>query len=529
MPDHPQYRGIASLLLLCALLGTVTLLAGNVLFAPLNQDEGWYLMAAREVSNGSQPFIDFATTQGPVLPYVYAVFQPIIEYFGLLGGRLITVGFAVLTLLNALLCVRQQAEGREAKCWASILLVIFLGINCFHAQYTTTVKTYGLAGWLLVLAFLSLIRLYSTQRTLWAILAGILIALAAGTRLSLGAAFVPVGLSLLFQRDRAGKLAWLYFGAAGLAGLALVFGPFLLTASEQVRFGLLEFHGARTVENFLLMKAGFASRFVQSYFVLSMVALALILRRFPGRCPICACLWWTVALISLVHVMAPFPYDDYQTAVMPLLAIVCATAVTRSLPSKLMPSVTSFVLLASLAAAGASPVLQDWFVIRQDRIWFETKTQSDLQTLQKTAQSIRSQYPDMNTLLTQDLYLAIEGGWDVPDGFEMGPFSFAPELSRERAETLHLMNIPLLSDFFDQKTLPEVAAISGYGFNINAPSIQEISPAARQEVQRLLQRHYQFLDVCEDFGQQHSLLELYVRKDLGVITTAKRPPFRLWP
>ena len=523
MSDKLHHRGIASLLLLCALLGSAALLAGNVLFAPLNQDEGWYLMAAREVSTGSQPFIDFATTQGPVLPYVYAAFQPLIEHYGLLGGRMITAGFALLTLLNALLCVRQQAEGRDAKRWASVLLVIFIGINCFHAQYTTTVKTYGLAGCLLVLAFLSLIRLYSTQRTLWAILAGILIALAAGTRLSLGAAFVPVGLSLLFQRDRAGKLAWLYFGTAGLAG------PFLLTASEQVHFGLLEFHGARCVENPLLMKAGFVSRFVQSYFVLSMVALALVLRRFPGRCPICACLWWTVALISLVHVIAPFPYDDYQTAVIPLLAIVCSTAVTRSLPTTSFPTVTSFVLLASLAAAGASPVLQDWFVIRQDRIWFQTKTQSDLHRLRDTAKSIRAHYPDMDTLLTQDLYLAIEGGWDVPNGFEMGPFSFAPELSRERAETLHLMNIPLLSTFLDQSDLPELAAISGYGFNINAPSIQEISPAARQEVQRLIQRHYQFLDAHEDFGQQHTRLEIYVRKDLGGVTTAKRPPLRPWP
>ena len=39
----------------------------------LNQDEGWYLYAARLVGEGKLPYRDFFFTQGPVLPFIYSV------------------------------------------------------------------------------------------------------------------------------------------------------------------------------------------------------------------------------------------------------------------------------------------------------------------------------------------------------------------------------------------------------------------------------------------------------------------------
>ncbi|NLB56843.1 MAG: hypothetical protein GX811_13975, partial [Lentisphaerae bacterium] len=60
---------------LIAVILTVVLLALNIYLGDLNQDEGWYLYAADKVVAGEMPYKDFAYTQGPVMPYVYALAQ----------------------------------------------------------------------------------------------------------------------------------------------------------------------------------------------------------------------------------------------------------------------------------------------------------------------------------------------------------------------------------------------------------------------------------------------------------------------
>ena len=76
---------------LAVLLASLNLVHGN-----LNQDEGWYLYAAKMVNEGAIPYVDFAFTQGPVLPYVYSMLHPVIDALGVAGGRLLTTWFGVL-------------------------------------------------------------------------------------------------------------------------------------------------------------------------------------------------------------------------------------------------------------------------------------------------------------------------------------------------------------------------------------------------------------------------------------------------
>ena len=73
-----------------AVVAAVILSAANLYLGDLNQDEGWYLYAAQLIASGQWPYVDFAFTQGPVMPLVYALFKPIITAGGLAGGRMIT-------------------------------------------------------------------------------------------------------------------------------------------------------------------------------------------------------------------------------------------------------------------------------------------------------------------------------------------------------------------------------------------------------------------------------------------------------
>ena len=66
--------------MLLAWLAAALLAAVNVWFGPLNADEGWYLLAAQNVSRGMVPYRDFLYTQGPVLPFVYGAFGSMQTY-----------------------------------------------------------------------------------------------------------------------------------------------------------------------------------------------------------------------------------------------------------------------------------------------------------------------------------------------------------------------------------------------------------------------------------------------------------------
>ena len=122
----------------CALLYAANLLLGN-----LNQDEGWYLYTAGLVAEGQLPFRDFAYTQGPIMAAVYAVANPIIERFGVAGGRALTVCFALCALFLSAACAKRLAPSGWRTA-ATLLCVILLGINVYHSYYTTVVKTYAL-------------------------------------------------------------------------------------------------------------------------------------------------------------------------------------------------------------------------------------------------------------------------------------------------------------------------------------------------------------------------------------------------
>ena len=91
MAKRPWFR-----LFLLAFAAAAALAAVNVWFGPLNQDEGWYLLAAQNVSRGMTPYRDFLYTQGPVLPYAYGWIAGAWSDAGVLGGRLVTAVFGLL-------------------------------------------------------------------------------------------------------------------------------------------------------------------------------------------------------------------------------------------------------------------------------------------------------------------------------------------------------------------------------------------------------------------------------------------------
>lgn len=520
--------------LAAAVLAALCLYAFAAWFGNLNQDEGWYLYAARRVSEGAVPYRDFFFTQGPVMPYVYGLLAKLWVPAGILGGRLVTVFFGLLgCVLTALLARRAVPSQRAAE--AGVLAFALTACNLYHVYFTTIPKTYALASCLVMAGYLTLSLCLSRRKKtrsllscMWAAPAGLLVALAAGARLSLGALLPVTALWLLVTHRKTGS-AFFWFSIGGALGLGVVYGPTLLAAREPYLFAQ-SFHVARGGRDVFFM-AGSLARTMRAYWPLCLLGAALVIfRLFRGRAAaetaplqepsgityrglVWPSLWLCAFLgVFVVQLVSPYPYDDYQVPVMGLLAAALAGWVANSTSSgSLRGCLCLFWVSASLLGTVGSPLAQEWLVVRQDRFWAVRKPVSDLAQLRQTARDVRALADGDPLLLTQDVYLAVEAGMRVPDGLEMGPFSYFPCLSDADAARFHVMNKTRLADLL--ASAPSgVAAFSGYGLAIRSPVMDAVPPEDVQMFLSVLGRNYDRVQEVPDFGQQATTLQIFKRR-----------------
>lgn len=505
-----------------AVVGWFALAAANLLFGELNQDEGWYLYAARLVADGQLPFRDFAFTQGPMLPLVYGLANPLIEGLGVGGGRLLTalLGLAA-ALAAAAFAARIAPEGRKDV--AALLAFILIALNVYHSYFTTVVKTYSLCALFLAKGFLAVWLAREKRASGWYAWAGVVFAAAAATRITAGLALATVGLCLLCHRKTLGERAWIAFGLGGAAGLALLLGSFYARAPESFRFFLLDFHAHRSAGgafSALAFKLGMVSRVTQAYFVAVALGAGLVVARAAGvargegpRDCLVVTAWLTLAGIALVQAAAPFPYDDYQVPLFPLFAALLAAALFRLPALGRAPAASAALWLAALisgASAISSPINQSWLIVGRDRIWWTMRDTPALLQLRDVARAVREQSNGASELLTQDTYLAVEAGLRVPRGWEMGVFSYYPDWPRDRAERLGVVNREMLREQLAASPA-RVAALSDYAFSIASPAVEPVSDAERQELLAQVEARFTMLDHVPHFGQGNTTLRLYVR------------------
>lgn len=524
---------------------SLLLSAANLLLGNLNQDEGWYLYAAGQVAAGKMLYRDFMFTQGPGLPVVYGLLFPVIGKFGVAGGRLITA----LLGLGSAGCAAWLAGRAGSKHWKPVALSAFIltGVNVYQSYFATIVKTYSLCAFFLTIGFVALSYTNSRRGRSAAFRGGSLLALAACTRLSAGIVLPVAGLWLLCNRKKVAPHSWIAFGIGSGLTLLAGLGTFFTLAPENTWFALFGYHAGRSPGGLAAqaaLKAGFISRFVQAYFVFAAGCVpAFFFRTHMGSAgrhnferlgpntrprltelireanrqespfhhSFISLLWIAGAAITLVHFSAPFPYDDYQVIVYPLLAAALAATLVPRCSEKHLKRAVSVLLLICTAASFSSPLNQEWLIRGRDRIWWKFKKIPDLIELQNVGARIREQLGDDGLLLTQDTYLAIEAGAQVPHGMEMGPFCYYPDMSRERAEKLNLLNTKMMLEVFEKARAP-IAAFSGYGLSIASPQIAEILPGERKKLRTALETTYIKTAEFPNFGQAHTTLEIFERK-----------------
>ena len=510
--------------LLLAMPAGLSLYAFAAVFGNLNQDEGWYLYAAQRVSEGAMPYRDFFFTQGPVMPYVYGALEQVWSPMGVLGGRLLTVFFGVFSCIATAFLAR-CAVPRDRAFATTVMGGALACCNVYHVYFTTIPKTYALASCLIMVGYVLLAvgARGHTKYPAWvlvtsSLVSGILIALAAGTRLSMGMLLPITAVAMMITWRQTGR-TWLWFSIGGALGLAGVYLPAVLLARDEFIFAQT-FHAARGGRD-LFFILGSVSRIVRFYLPVAMLASALIVFQvFRSKHAVHSKTrprlndWpfiWCIAFLGVfvVQLLSPYPYDDYQVPVMGLLIAAVVGWVMQVVPEGLCGRVCLFVTVLSLGATFGSALPQEWLVARQDRFWAIKKTQPDVLKLR----AVVAEYfvKDNNQIFTQDIYLAVESGKKVPQGLEMGPFCYFPGLSDADAAKYHVMNKARMLEVLNLSPC-SMAAVSGYGFAVRSPVMDEVPVEDQKLFREALLRNFTLTKTVEAFGQNSTTLEIYSRK-----------------
>ena len=309
---------------------------------------------------------------------------------------------------------------------AAVVVFALLACNLYHLYFNTIPKTYALGGLFLMAGLLLIVRgleAGGTKGGACLFTGGLSLAFATGTRISLLLILPVVGVTLLV-RFRTFKWSFAWYGFGGATGLLLTYGVFTLDA-DSLR-GLLaaqSYHAARGgFDPFFVI--GSVSRLVRGYLALgaAFFAAVCLCARGEASCEeepergreVARTMFWILGLgfaaVFALQLSAPFPYDDYQVPIMGMLTVLVAAWLVRRLPDGDAWRVGAawFVVLTASAISFASPLLQEWAAYSNDRFWSQKKEMTELAKLRAVGRKIEALDPGGDTLLTQDLYLAVE-------------------------------------------------------------------------------------------------------------------------
>jgi hypothetical protein len=333
---------------LCALALLGASVGAMAFFRLIDGDEGFFLVAARLVAEGQRPYHDFFFIHAPMVPYVYGALF-----------RLVGSGWYVARALTGLIAVAsgllvhdhlQRTTGKAR--WALLGTALFAGSGMVLG-WMTTAKTLGLSALFLVAGTCVLTR--GGRRA--SVVAGLLLGLAASTRLYLGATLLCAAVYLLRRergrRARLREVALLSLG--GLAGLA----PLLLNLVRDPAafwFGTVQYHALRdlrhagaigdwpqkwaTLFSVLGMRSPDGTGSLQ-LLALVTAGVATLAARFTPRNSLFSYAWITLVVVSLL----PTPsYQQYFCLVVPFAVVEAVTFLSLASGERLWPLIGAGML-----------------------------------------------------------------------------------------------------------------------------------------------------------------------------------------
>ena len=410
-----------SRLAIASFLGHFVMAMWFVERAEMNADEGWYLYAARAISMGQIPYLEFSFFQAPVYPRVMA---------GLVDsgpGVVIAARWWSWVMLLVATGVTALAARRIAGPTGAAVAMISVGLHPLVVGTAILAKPYALT---LLLMSTGLFLLLGKQgKSLRMVLGFVLLTLAAGTRISLFAFTVPL---VLAQRGRNA-----IFAVVGVACGSLLLMPSLQVVPVSVLWEqLVAFHVADGGQ--FLQRLAWVIHIFTVWFV-------FWCGFWRGRSPIpglkVACLLGVVA-----HGVPAQLHVEHLVVLAPPMALLLTACWAHTL-TRMKPLVLGFAVMLVSVGSAARFVHLD----------------SDTSTVEQNMEIgrwLQSKVPEGQAILTKQVALAVEADRDVVEGLEMGRFG---EIERKKVLgmlTMGVGGVAFTPGDFDPNVRSEIASWS---------------------------------------------------------------------
>ncbi len=311
----------------------------------VDPDEGYFLYAARLVSEGRVPYRDFFFPQMPLIPYLWGGMHALLGGSLWLSGRVLAAGCAALTAMIFWLLLRRRVNGRLA---AGLLFFFYLASD-IGLEWSVTVKTFMPSTLFLLAGLWALpaeVNELTASKAGWRLLlAGLLAGCAMLTRLTVLPALAALALGLLLQPKHHWRmLAWWLVGLVpALVCIACFWrlDPHAFVYDNWIYHSLGEplTPGERWSQNFKVMAEKIYSS--PTWFIPLAAAAAQWIRRFRNgdlarleRLSagfVCSPFVFPLAFAGLcAAAMAPIrTFHQYFALATPLLLLWCAPAVAQ--------------------------------------------------------------------------------------------------------------------------------------------------------------------------------------------------------
>jgi len=501
----PRHRLLIIVLILAFAVGTLALSRVR----PIDGDEGYYATAARLVSAGGTPYLDFFYPQMPLLPYVYA---PVYKMVGssLAGMRLMSVAAGVLSLFLWGSILQRRWPGHQGLVLAGLVLV---AVNPYFLSWNVTVKTYALTNLAVLAALWAADRGFETRRTGWFLLAGVAAGLGVGVRLLYlpwaGALVLTLGWLGWRGVNRGPRLAGMWAGLGGLiAGLAPSLA-FLARDPDRFIFNNLRYHLLRP-SALRESATGFGDRvglafgglgsalFSNPFMIFQLVLVGLGVdwaRRHPGHAarPLLV-LSGVGALVHTVACMFPDPvYEQYFTGPLtPLLAPLAVAGMAR-LVELLRRPVPVLAGLLGLAAA------LSFFDLQVRKTGMDWKEVWSFEHLAKVSAAIEAHSRPEDPVVALWPGYVFESGRNYLAGLENHfAVGVSEKLTVPQKIHYHIAGKELLLKAFDEQ-YPVVVVLGAWMYELNTTIDQKHLPILLKE----LDNKYELVEV---FGESKVMI-----------------------
>lgn len=510
-PSHKN-TAMAKLLLAAFSIGYALFSLAYCMAGPINHDEGWYLTAARLVGQGKILYRDFAFTQPPLLPYLYAIPLRIFDG-GMPLGRAITMAFSLACFLLTVSIARRLAGTRAAVVAAGLSGLAGYQIWQFSVVKALAVPTFLALGSVYFFVLDERKRRYAPYASV------LLMILATATRITFLPAAAVIGAYYLHEywkrsdRREAVKIAFF-----GLAVTVALFAPFILMAPRQILFDVVLFHNinlSRAAPSAILHRK--LALCIEYFKFFPHVGLMLVpaaiytVKDFKSREFLCLhnkklILFAVFLLVFLSQWLAGTAQKHYQSNVIPLLVILLASAEAglyeKAKWRRLMNCFVALCIVISLSHSqkglAAASIDKDGEAVLP------------IENLKEIGRFLREHTTPGATIFTQHAYVAVEARRNVTPGMEMSIFSYFPDWSTEKSLKYRVTNNELLFRAI-MEAEPEAVVLSEDSFWLAQPHFRPLSKAERPTVTRWMQGKYYLARTFPSLHRKGQPFRVYLR------------------